>query len=416
MDTSSEYTFPVFISSTETNLKDLRAELASFLSETGYQPILSSAVGFPDSSPNLEPWESCIPVLDHSFVMILIIDGKYGTAMPWPNYERDMEGREVSPTHGEFLYSHSKYKRMFVFVRKELLTIYEVYKKSIETNGKEATRTSLKEILPNNVDFETLEFIEEIKNKKPISWITPFDDITDIKKEVKKKLLNQLSEIFLQKEHHIDSLIRTFDQVMNTSDKEEQKRILKRINATKHLMDLVDTVQSYESEIEKLNKKNAELKDDNEGERKESDKRIKELNDKILKLEKESLKSTDDNIYIKNGRIQIGNPNFIDQTALNKYGLAFTPSGSIIATGGRLSTLSGLDTPSSLLYASTITCAKCLKTQYPSLQTYSHIYGSSDFNKCSVCEKYYCSSCWPKGIQLASGIKNDKCPDCSKKI
>jgi len=70
MDITSEYTFPIFISSTEYNLKDLRAELASFLAESGYKPILSSAEGFPDSSPNLEPWESCIPVLESSFVMI----------------------------------------------------------------------------------------------------------------------------------------------------------------------------------------------------------------------------------------------------------------------------------------------------------------------------------------------------------
>ncbi len=87
MDTSSEYTFPIFISSTDYNLKDLRAELARFLSELGYRPILSSAEGFPDSSPILEPWESCLPVLDKCFVMVLVIDGQYGTALKWPNYK-----------------------------------------------------------------------------------------------------------------------------------------------------------------------------------------------------------------------------------------------------------------------------------------------------------------------------------------
>ena len=56
MDSSSGYTFPIFISSTDYNLKDLRAELARFLSELGYKPILSSFEGFPDSSPKLEPW------------------------------------------------------------------------------------------------------------------------------------------------------------------------------------------------------------------------------------------------------------------------------------------------------------------------------------------------------------------------
>jgi FtsZ-binding cell division protein ZapB len=203
---------------------------------------------------------------------------------------------------------------------------------------------------------------------------------------------------------------------MNTTNKEEQRNILNRMDATKGLIESVEKISEYKSEIDELREKNNALKDMKTEEKKESEKRISDLNQKISKLEADSLKNTKDNLFIKDGKIQIGNPNFIDQTSLNKYGLAFTPSGSVISTGGRLSILSGLDTPSSLLYANTITCSKCLKTQYPSLQTYSHIYGSSDFNKCSVCEKYYCSSCWPKGIQLASGIKNDKCPDCSKKI
>lgn len=415
MDTTSEYTFPIFISSTETNLKDLRAELASFLFEMGYRPILSSAAGFPDSSPNLEPWESCIPVLNHSIVMILIVDGKYGAAVPWPNYESVMKGCEVSPTHGEFLFSHSNLKRMFVFIRKELLTLYEVYKKSIYKNGKEKTKIALKKILPQNVDYETLEFIEEIKNNKPISWITPFDDVTDIKKEVKKKLLNQLSEIFLLKDYYIENLIKTFDKAMSTTNKEEQMNILKRLNATKHLIELVDNIKQYEIEIEVLNKKNSVLKDGKIEERKESEKKIKVLTDKISKLESESLISTNDNVYIKNGKIQIGNPNFIDQTSLNKYGIAFTHSGSIIATAGRLNTLSSYDTPSSLFYTNTINCASCHKTQIPSLNTSFHINGISGFNNCPVCGKYYCSSCWPKGIDLISGVQGGKCPTCIKK-
>ena len=83
----SEYPFPIFISSTDYNLVDLRAELCRFLCEIGYRPIMSSADGFPDSSPELQPWESCLPVLGNSFVMVLIIDGRYGTRFSWPKYK-----------------------------------------------------------------------------------------------------------------------------------------------------------------------------------------------------------------------------------------------------------------------------------------------------------------------------------------
>jgi hypothetical protein len=417
MDTTSEYTFPIFISSTDYNLKDLRAELASFLEETGYKPILSSAEGFPDSSPNLEPWESCIPVLQNSFVMILIVDGWYGKSMPWPNYNEDMENRLVSPTHGEFLYSHKKLKRMFVFIRTEILAHYQTYLNAIEKHGKVESKKILDNILPDHIDFQTLEFVNEIKNKRPVSWITKFDDITDIKKEVKKKLLNQLSEIFLIKELHIETLIKSFNLVMNTTNKEEQRNILSRMDATKGLMESIEKISEYKSEIDELKEKNNVLKDIKTEEKKESLRKINELSKKISDLEELSLKNTKDNLYIKDGKIQIGNPSFLDQTSFNKYGLTYSPSGSLIATGGaRLNTLSGQDTFSNFFHANSLVCAKCLKTTNKTSDTYSFSIRGGDFNKCSVCENYYCSSCWPKSINFTSAINEKKCPECSKKL
>lgn len=415
MDTTSEYTFPIFISSTEYNLRDLRAELASFLAETGYKPILSSAEGFPDSSPNLEPWESCIPVLQSSFVMILIVDGRYGKALPWPNYDEVMESRSVSPTHGEFLYSHAASKRMFVFIRTEVLVHYQTYLNAIEKHGKVESKKILKDILPKHIDFETLEFINEIKNKRPVSWITQFNDITDIKKEVKKKLLNQLSEIFLIKELHIETLIKSFNRVMNTTNKDEQRSILNRLDATKGLIESVEQIGEYKSEIEELKNRNAVLKDMKVEEKKESEKRIRELNEKISNLEDDTLKSTKDNLFIKDGKIQIGNPNYLDQISLAKYGLGISPTNSLYTTGGKLNTFSGIETPSIFSYTNLITCATCFKSQSPSINTFSHSYAINDFNKCPECNKYYCSSCWPRSIQLVSGKMAEKCPSCMKK-
>jgi len=416
MDTTSEYTFPIFISSTDYNLKDLRAELASFLTETGYKPILSSAEGFPDSSPNLEPWESCIPVLQNSFVMILIVDGRYGKSLPWPNYEDVMEGRSVSPTHGEFLYSHATSKRMFVFIRTEVLAHYQTYLNAIEKHGKAESKKILDDILPKHINFQTLEFINEIKNKRPVSWITQFDDITDIKKEVKKKLLNQLSEIFLIKELHIETLIKSFNRVMNTTDKEEQRGILKRLDATKGLIESVEKIGEYKSEIEELRNRNIELKDIKTEEKKESEKRIKELNQKISKLEADTLKSTKDNLFIKDGKIQIGNPNYLDQNSLSRYGLGISPTNSFYTTGGRLNTFSGIEAPGILAYTNLITCANCFKSHSPAINTLSHSFAINDFNKCPECNKYYCSACWPKSIQLVTGKIVEKCPSCMKKV
>jgi hypothetical protein len=416
MDITSEYTFPIFISSTEYNLKDLRAELASFLAESGYKPILSSAEGFPDSSPNLEPWESCIPVLESSFVMILIVDGRYGNALPWPNYNEDMGNRSVSPTHGEFLFSHAKSKRMFVFIRTEVLVHYQTYFNAIEKYGNVESKKILNDILPKNIDFETLEFVHEIKNKRPVSWITQFNDITDIKKEVKKKLLNQLSEIFLIKELHIETLIRSLNRVMNTTDKDEQKIILNRLDATKDFVESIEKISDYKREIDELKDTNNALKDMKTEEKKKSEIRINELNEKISKLEADSLKSTKDNLFIKDGKIQIGNPNYLDQNSLSKYGLGISPTNSLYFTGGRLNTLSGLETPSIFSYTNLITCANCFKSQFPSINTHSLFYATNDFKKCPECNKYYCSACWHKSIQFVPDKIVEKCPTCMKKV
>src|SRR4051812_25729599 len=75
---SSEYEIPIFISSTDYNLVDLRAELARHLEQLGCKPVLSSMEGFADASPELEPWESCLRVLDTCYIMVLVVDGRYG--------------------------------------------------------------------------------------------------------------------------------------------------------------------------------------------------------------------------------------------------------------------------------------------------------------------------------------------------
>jgi hypothetical protein len=143
MATSSEYTFPIFISSTDYNLKDLRAELARYLENSGYKAILSSAEGFPDSSPILEPWESCLPALEHSFVMTLIIDGKYGQSLEWPNFSDQFKDRKVSPTHAEYIFAHQSKKRMFVFIRKELMAYYQSYRKVFKDEIKKVDKKKL---------------------------------------------------------------------------------------------------------------------------------------------------------------------------------------------------------------------------------------------------------------------------------
>jgi len=252
MENSSEYLFPIFISSTDYNLIDLRAELAQYLKESGYRPILSSSAGFPDNCPDLEPWESCLQVLKNCFVMVLIIDGKYGQELEWPHFNDLLSGKKISPTHGEYLYAHKYKKKMFVFIRRDVLTHYQTYQTSMQKASGNITEAekSLSGILPSTIDFKTLQFIEEVKTSKPIPWIKSFDDVTSIKQEIQKKLLNELVEIFLIKSKRLEIVTNAFSTVLNEQTPEKRNEILQSIGVTRELM----------TEIEKRDNKIQELK------------------------------------------------------------------------------------------------------------------------------------------------------------
>ena len=450
MDTSSEYTFPIFISSTDYNLKDLRAELARFLTELGYRPILSSAEGFPDSSPILEPWESCLPVLDKCFVMVLIIDGLYGTALKWTNYKDHFEDEKYSPTHGEYIFAHKMKKRMLVFIRKSLMPHYQSYRTTLENfkNDSAAAKKALIPTLPPYVNYETLEFINKVKTTKPIPWINEFDDITSVKKEIQKKMLNELAELFLIKNKHIETVIDSFNKVMDSHSLEEQKKILLKVNATKEITEAVDKLEGFINELDQTKSELEKTKSSNTRDKEKFEKKISSLNGKITELEKETLKSSNSQFFIKNGQVKIGNPNFIDNSFVISSGLNIANSiGSINpATFGTVSagivnpatfgtTLGGTINPltfgsvsvgstnPSTLGTSTLflgqKCDQCGKTEGHNFAagTISVSTSSNKFTKCPTCEKTFCNDCWTKNNLLTVATNQvGKCPNCSSAV
>lgn len=419
MDTSSEYTFPIFISSTDYNLKDLRAELARFLSELGYRPILSSAEGFPDSSPILEPWESCLPVLDKCFVMVLVIDGQYGTTLKWPNYKNYFEEDKYSPTHGEYLFAHKTRKRMLVFIRKSLMPHYQSYRTTLENckNNKEEAKKVLTPTLPPYVSFETLDFINKVKTTKPIPWINEFDDITSVKKEIQKKMLNELAELFLIKNKHFETVIDSFNKVMDSLSLDEQKKALGKINATKEITDAVEKLEGYKEELDKTKTELEQTKSTNTKDKDKFEKKINSLTKKITELEKETLSSSSSQFFIKDGQVKIGNPNYLDTGYINLGTGVNLVSGTTINSGSlRTSSVFSVDSRK---------CDGCGKVENDPFRINTSavsVFGSQ-FNSCPSCSRYLCNDCWPKynslstistgRVALTIG-QNDKCPKCVK--
>ncbi len=407
MDTSSEYIFPIFISSTDYNLKDFRAELARFLSELGYRPILSSAEGFPDNSPKLEPWESCIPVLEKAFVMILVIDGKYGYQLKWPNYPDLCKAEEISPTHGEYLYAHKNFKRMLVFIRSEVMTYYQSFRRTLKNcnNNLDEAEKILKTTLPEYIDFKTLLFVHDIKTTKPIPWIKEFDDITSVKKEVQKKMLNELAEIFLVKNMHLETVVDSFNKVMESLSIDEQMKVLQKINVTKELIEAVDKIGTYQKEVDELKEKLKTTEQANTQETRRYEERIEQLNKEISDLEKESLETTSNQFYIKDGKLQLGNPNYLESSSLNLFGNPSLGTTSVY----------GITNPKAFNYTGR-TCDGCGKPEFPQLATQSVVLAYSyAFRTCPSCGRSLCNECWPQPFSIAATTTSpkDKCPRCT---
>jgi hypothetical protein len=416
METSSEYVFPIFISSTENNLVDLRAELARHLSELGYRPILSSSDGFPDSFPQLEPWESCLPVLRECFVMILVIDGRYGQALDWPHFSEVFVGRKVSPTHGEYIYGHKLKKRMLVFIRRDVLTFYESFKTVMENTSGNLTEAKklLQQTLPVWMEFETLNFISELKTTQPIPWIKPFENVNAIKQEIQKKMLNELAEVFLIKSQHLEVVKRAFSNMLEDLTPGKRKEILQSIGVTR---ELIEDVESKTIELKRLKEEfqtvQAELaetkKSKDEGEKTEKEK--EELEEKVAALtQKQKELEREIQEYERARRSYIGLagntpvPGIMQDNYLSMLGYSGVPNVNIPNVFNPLNPVGSIP---SYTYSGMLAfekCDRCGRT--------NSLGSIMMMRRCPKCGENLCTACWPNG-HLYLGTA-EVCPLCEK--
>jgi len=387
MDIKSNYHFPIFISSTVYNLIDLRAELAQYLSSLGYNPILSSAEGFPDYTPELEPWESCLRVLDTCFIMILIIDGKYGSKLEWPNFKEDLKNRILSPTHAEYIYAHMRFKRILIFIRSNIIQHYANYRNAMKScnNDESKVREILKHTLPDYVDFDTLKFTNEVKTTKPIPWIKEFEDVTQIKKEIQRKMMNELSEIYMLKDKHLETVIIKFSELMNELPEDKRTQKLKEIGITS---ELIEKIEENQNTINDLKIEKEQL--------------TNEMNSKdIIEQERDKLAKDKNNLERKIKWLESQNIS----TIVN------TPNLSGTLTPFSATDVSGMSLLPPIPYSQV--CDKCGQTG--SLGLLGIASGQSILGRCSICNRHLCNSCWPGPLSLDSNfIDTGSCPDCSQ--
>ena len=412
MNNSSQYTFPIFISSTDYNLKDLRAELARYLTELGYRPILSSSNGFPDNSPKLEPWESCLKVLDRSFVMVLIIDGRYGQKLNWPNYKNIFNGNKYSPTHGEYIYAHSLNKRMLVFIRKEIMVYYSLYRKAKQKNSDpEKLKSSIESLLPDHIDFDVFEFINKVKTTKPIPWINEFEDITLIKQEIQMKMINELAEVFMIQNKRFETIVDAFDKAMESIDPEKREEILNKLNSTRELTKAKEELVHKKEELEIAKKGIESTKKVRKSDNKDKENKIKALNDKIGQMEDqiEAYEASHNKFIFKKGNVHIEPSSLLlsDYTLHGDTVVGNTLSGLtpfMVGTGVNLNLGGSVNS----IVLPDETCSKCGMIKENDSNLSASVFSGDLFRFCPSCDKNYCYKCWPINSEI-------NCPDCSSK-
>ena len=248
---ASSYDFPIFVSSTAYDLVDLRAELEQFLTRTGYHPILSSSDGFPSTHSGAYPWEQCLDVLSTCFVVALVIDGRYGASLEWPNYPNLANGEKISATHGEYRYAMEKRLRTMVFVRTEVMSQYQNYRAARRElkNDEEEIRKRL--YLPKHIEFGTMKFVHEVKTTgNPIPWITTFDDVTQIKTEIQHQLTNELARAFRQNVNALSGFASTLEEMMCHVEEDKRKAILLDAGLAAELVEKIESYQQDRLEIQ----------------------------------------------------------------------------------------------------------------------------------------------------------------------
>lgn len=222
----------IFVSSTFYDLKYIREDLANFIKEHDFEPILfeDGDVGY---TPNSALDESCYKAIGTSDMAILIVGGNYGSAATG-EYSDDFK-EFISVTRREFESGIEKGVPVFVFVDRSVYSEYEIY----ELNSKEIENgeNSIKFRACKNINV--FRFIREIRSFNQIV-ITQFDRASDIKEFLGKQWSDMfkayLSSLKEQKEiealqdklNSMQVLIEKMDKVLDAVGQQTSKEDIKK--------------------------------------------------------------------------------------------------------------------------------------------------------------------------------------------
>lgn len=156
----------IFISSTCYDLSQVRQDLCDFISNLGYNPMMSEQNDFP-IDPQLDNWENCInAVKKYADIFVLIIGNRYGAV--------GETGKSITNT--EYLTAVQKSIPIYTFSLKRMTALLPLWEKN--------PTADFSDVVDNNQIFE---FLSEVR-KKSGRWNFEFENARDIMNTLHKQL------------------------------------------------------------------------------------------------------------------------------------------------------------------------------------------------------------------------------------
>ncbi|TKV82241.1 DUF4062 domain-containing protein [Bradyrhizobium elkanii] len=226
----------VFLSSSCYELRDLRATVRQWLSDRGFNPILSEAGDFPHAD-GMPPYAACLPTLEECPLVIGVIDRYYGHPFDdWGPYQRYAG---LAPTHAELRHALDMGKRVLLYVHDDTWTFYEVWRKN---------PAAFVSAPPTGLDIRTLEMFHELKRRNPAPWINHFSNAATLLSSLNGEIINQLYHYLREREKERADLSQYLLGKLEDAPPEARKRIAEALNE-----DLVverDALQARVTEID----------------------------------------------------------------------------------------------------------------------------------------------------------------------
>lgn len=182
----------VFVSSTCYDLKQVRADLKTFLESLGLEPVISEYDSFP-IDPNVTAVENCLRVVEaKADIFVLIVGGRYGAVQE--------QGKSI--TNMEYLKARAKGIPIYVFIEKSVLNAVAIWKANPDgdfSSVVDSTRVFdfiklLRET--DSIWTHSFEVAQEIANGLRLQLAYLFNDALEVRRHVRSAALpNELSQL-----------------------------------------------------------------------------------------------------------------------------------------------------------------------------------------------------------------------------